>query len=197
MSLERAGPPWKPQTSELGLALAEDEMDYLCDAYGALGRNPTDVELMMFAQVNSEHCRHKIFNAEWMIDGRRQPKSLFKMIKNTYEQGGQDVLSAYSDNAAVTKGPEAGRFFAGKDGSYTYHKEPVHSVIKVETHNHPDGHRAGTGRGHRHRRRNPRRSRHRTRSKVQDGPGGLQRIQPGDPWRRSARGKNRTASRSA
>ncbi len=122
---------------ELGLALTEDEIDYLCDAYGALGRNPADVELMMFAQVNSEHCRHKIFNASWIIDGRRQPKSLFKMIKNTYEKGGQDVLSAYSDNAAVIKGPEAGRFFAGKDGSYAYHKEPVHSVIKVETHNHP------------------------------------------------------------
>ncbi|HEX5744051.1 MAG TPA: phosphoribosylformylglycinamidine synthase, partial [Candidatus Saccharimonadales bacterium] len=122
---------------DLGLALAEDEIDYLCDAYGALGRNPTDVELMMFAQVNSEHCRHKIFNAEWTIDGRRQPKSLFKMIKNTYEKSGQDVLSAYSDNAAVLRGPETGRFFPGKDGSYAYHKEPVHSVIKVETHNHP------------------------------------------------------------
>lgn len=122
---------------ELGLALAEDEIDYLSDAYGALGRNPTDVELMMFAQVNSEHCRHKIFNADWVIDGRDQPKSLFKMIKNTYEKSGQDVLSAYSDNAAVLKGPTAGRFFAGQDGSYGYHKEPVHSVIKVETHNHP------------------------------------------------------------
>ncbi len=121
----------------LGLALAEDEIDYLCDAYGALGRNPTDVELMMFAQVNSEHCRHKIFNASWTIDGRKQPKSLFKMIKNTFEQGGDDVLSAYSDNAAVLRGPEAGRFFADKDGVYSYHKEPIHSVIKVETHNHP------------------------------------------------------------
>jgi phosphoribosylformylglycinamidine synthase len=122
---------------ELGLALADDEMDYLCDSYGALGRNPTDVELMMFAQVNSEHCRHKIFNADWIIDGKRQPKSLFKMIKNTYEEGGEDVLSAYSDNAAVLRGPEAGRFFPGKDGTYAYHHEPVHSVIKVETHNHP------------------------------------------------------------
>lgn len=122
---------------KLGLALAGDEIDYLYDAYKRLGRNPTDVELMMFAQVNSEHCRHKIFNADWIIDGAKQPKSLFKMIKNTYEKGGQDVLSAYSDNAAVLQGPEAGRFFAGQDGTYRYHREPVHSVIKVETHNHP------------------------------------------------------------
>ncbi len=122
----------------LGLALADDEIDYLFDAYKNLKRNPTDVELMMFAQVNSEHCRHKIFNADWLVDGRPQPKSLFKMIKNTYEKGGQDVLSAYSDNAAVIKGPEAGRFFpVADDGVYHYHHEPVHSVIKVETHNHP------------------------------------------------------------
>jgi phosphoribosylformylglycinamidine synthase len=122
---------------ELGLALADDEIDYLFDAYTGLGRNPTDVELMMFAQVNSEHCRHKVFNADWKIDGKAQPKSLFKMIKNTYEKGGEDVLSAYSDNAAVLKGPEAGRFFSETDGTYSYHKEPIHTVIKVETHNHP------------------------------------------------------------
>lgn len=123
--------------TELGLALAADEIDYLVDAYKSLNRNPTDVELTMFAQVNSEHCRHKIFNADWVINGQKQPKSLFKMIKNTYEKGGQDVLSAYSDNAAVLKGPTAGRFFADKDGEYAYHQEPVHTVIKVETHNHP------------------------------------------------------------
>ncbi len=123
---------------QLGLALAEDEIDYLYEAYTGLERNPTDVELMMFAQVNSEHCRHKIFNADWVVDGVRQPKSLFKMIKNTYEKGGQDVLSAYSDNAAVIKGPAAGRFFTDPaDNTYRYHQEPVHSVIKVETHNHP------------------------------------------------------------
>lgn len=121
----------------LGLALAADEIDYLYDAYTNLGRNPTDVELMMFAQVNSEHCRHKIFNANWKIDGQAMPKSLFKMIKNTYEKGGQNVLSAYSDNAAVLRGPEAGRFFSEEDGIYRYHREAVHSVIKVETHNHP------------------------------------------------------------
>ncbi len=123
---------------ELGLALADDEIDYLYAAYSDLGRNPTDAELMMFAQVNSEHCRHKIFNADWTIDGEAQPKSLFKMIKNTYERGGEDVLSAYHDNAAVIKGPKAGRFFSNpSNGEYTYHQEPVHSVIKVETHNHP------------------------------------------------------------
>lgn len=122
----------------LGLALAEDEIEYLFDAYSQLGRNPTDVELMMFAQVNSEHCRHKVFNADWLVDGVKHPKSLFKMIKNTYEKGGQDVLSAYHDNAAVIKGPIAGRFFSNPtDKTYSYHLEPVHSVIKVETHNHP------------------------------------------------------------
>lgn len=127
----------KTANQELGLALADDEIEYLQNAYETLGRDPTDVELMMFAQVNSEHCRHKIFNADWIIDGQKQPKSLFKMIKNTYEKSGQNVLSAYSDNAAVLRGPEAGRFFAGPDGIYRYHREPVHSVIKVETHNHP------------------------------------------------------------
>jgi phosphoribosylformylglycinamidine synthase len=123
---------------ELGLALADDEIDYLYDAYTGLERDPTDVELMMFAQVNSEHCRHKVFNADWVVDGKAQPKSLFKMIKNTFEQGGQDVLSAYHDNAAVLRGPKAGRFFNNPaDGTYSYHDEVVHTVIKVETHNHP------------------------------------------------------------
>ncbi len=122
----------------LGLALASDEIDYLFDAFTALGRNPTDAELMMFAQVNSEHCRHKIFNADWVIDGEAQPKSLFKMIRNTYESGHENVLSAYSDNAAVIAGAEGGRFFADPTTKvYGYHHEPIHSVIKVETHNHP------------------------------------------------------------
>ena len=123
---------------DLGLALADDEIDYLYDAYNDLKRNPTDVELMMFAQVNSEHCRHKIFNADWNIDGKKQPKSLFKMITNTYEKNSQDILSAYSDNAAVLRGDVGGRFYANpSDGQYAYHQEPIHSVIKVETHNHP------------------------------------------------------------
>lgn len=124
--------------TESGLALSADEIEYLVDAYQELGRNPSDAELMMFGQVNSEHCRHKIFNADWVIDGKKQPKSLFKMIKNTYEKGGENVLSAYSDNAAVLVGPTAGRFFADPaTHTYGYHQEPIHTVIKVETHNHP------------------------------------------------------------
>lgn len=123
---------------ELGLALDTDEIDYLVTAYEELDRNPTDVELMMFGLVNSEHCRHKIFNADWVIDGEKQPKSLFKMIRNTYENHSDDILSAYSDNAAVLRGAEGGRFFADSTTKeYGYTKEPIHSVIKVETHNHP------------------------------------------------------------
>jgi len=102
---------------ELGLALSDDEIDYLVESFQALGRNPSDVELMMFAQANSEHCRHKIFNADWIIDGKRQPRSLFQMIRNTTEQSPDDVLSAYKDNAAVMRGSEGYRFFPSpKDG---------------------------------------------------------------------------------
>ncbi|WP_285518448.1 hypothetical protein, partial [Thermolongibacillus altinsuensis] len=89
---------------EQGFALADDEIDYLVENFQKLGRNPNDIELFMFAQANSEHCRHKIFNADWTIDGIEQPKSLFKMIKNTYELNPENVLSAYKDNAAVMKG---------------------------------------------------------------------------------------------
>ncbi|QQS19431.1 phosphoribosylformylglycinamidine synthase [Candidatus Saccharibacteria bacterium] len=124
--------------TEQGLALSADEIEYLVAAYTELGRNPSDAELMMFGQVNSEHCRHKIFNADWVIDGKPQPKSLFKMIRNTFERGGEDVLSAYSDNAAVIAGPVADRFFPNPEThEYGYSKEPIHTVIKVETHNHP------------------------------------------------------------
>lgn len=123
---------------ELGLALAEDEIDYLVKNFTELGRNPHDVELMMFAQANSEHCRHKIFNASWDIDGESQEKSLFGMIKNTYEMHREGVLSAYKDNASVIEGFTAGRFFP-QPGSHEYaaHQEPVHILMKVETHNHP------------------------------------------------------------
>lgn len=122
----------------LGLALAEDEIDYLFDAFTKLGRNPNDIELYMFAQANSEHCRHKIFNADWVIDGEQQPKSLFKMIKNTFEKTPEFVLSAYKDNAAVMEGSAVGRFFADHDkGRYDYHQEKAHILMKVETHNHP------------------------------------------------------------
>ncbi|WP_353981037.1 phosphoribosylformylglycinamidine synthase [Salinicola endophyticus] len=123
---------------ELGLALADDEIDYLVTAFGELGRNPTDVELMMFAQANSEHCRHKIFNADWVIDGEAQSHSLFKMIKNTFEQSSDKVLSAYSDNAAIIEGSRAGRFFPAPETQvYAATQEPIHILMKVETHNHP------------------------------------------------------------
>ncbi|MFB6421863.1 MAG: phosphoribosylformylglycinamidine synthase [Candidatus Malihini olakiniferum] len=121
----------------LGLALEEDEIHYLLDTFTNLGRNPTNIELYMFAQANSEHCRHKIFNADWVIDGEAQPKSLFKMIKNTFDHTQKHVLSAYKDNAAVMEGSEVGRFFADPKGSYTYHHELTHILMKVETHNHP------------------------------------------------------------
>lgn len=122
----------------LGLALAEDEIDYLVENFIKLGRNPNDIELMMFAQANSEHCRHKIFNADWTIDGVKQDKSLFKMIKNTFEQTPDYVLSAYKDNAAVMTGSTVGRFFPDPDSrQYTYHHEDTHILMKVETHNHP------------------------------------------------------------
>ncbi|WP_183167038.1 phosphoribosylformylglycinamidine synthase [Azomonas macrocytogenes] len=123
---------------ELGLALAEDEIDYLVKSFSDLGRNPHDIELMMFAQANSEHCRHKIFNASWDIDGQAQSKSLFGMIKNTYEMNSEGVLSAYKDNAAVMTGFTAGRFYPQPDsGEYAATQEPVHILMKVETHNHP------------------------------------------------------------
>jgi len=123
---------------ELGLALSEDEMNYLVDSFQTLKRNPTDIELMMFAQANSEHCRHKIFNADWVIDGERQERSLFNMIRNTTECSPDNVLSAYSDNAAVMAGYEGERFIPDADDhSYGYNQEPIHILMKVETHNHP------------------------------------------------------------
>ncbi len=147
-ALERAN-------EELGLALAEDEIEYLLDNFQKLDRNPTDVELMMFAQANSEHCRHKIFNADWTVDGEARSRSPFQMIKNTCAEErrkSQAVLSAYSDNAAVVEGPRTGRFLADIDsGTYAYSEEDVHLLMKVETHNHPTAISpfagAGTGSG--------------------------------------------------
>ncbi|HEX8821675.1 MAG TPA: phosphoribosylformylglycinamidine synthase, partial [Archangium sp.] len=122
----------------LGLALAEDEIDYLVARFTELKRNPTDVELMMFAQANSEHCRHKIFNASWTIDGAQQERSLFQAIKNTYAANKEGVLSAYKDNAAVMAGFEVERLFPDTvGGEYRFHREPAHILMKVETHNHP------------------------------------------------------------
>lgn len=124
--------------SELGLALSADEIDYLTNAFQQLGRNPSDVELMMFAQANSEHCRHKIFNAAWTIDGDAQALSLFKMIRHTSEQNPQGILSAYSDNASVVTGSIAQVFIRDPHtGEYGYVSEEAHLLMKVETHNHP------------------------------------------------------------
>ncbi|KAI9723046.1 MAG: hypothetical protein M1812_001495 [Candelaria pacifica] len=122
----------------LGLALDESEIDYLVEAYKNLGREPTDAEVFMFAQVNSEHCRHKQFNAEWTIDGVKKAQTLFSMIRNTHSKHPQYVISAYSDNAAVLEGQNAS-FWAPdyKSGTWTQTKEVVHYIAKVETHNHP------------------------------------------------------------
>ncbi|MCA8048691.1 phosphoribosylformylglycinamidine synthase [Burkholderia arboris] len=129
---------------ELGLALADDEIDYLVDAFRKLERNPTDVELMMFAQANSEHCRHKIFNAQWTIDGEAQDMSLFAMIRNTEKLNPQGTIVAYSDNSSIMVGAEAERWFPRNAGAvgepgerYGRHTELTHTLMKVETHNHP------------------------------------------------------------
>ncbi len=129
-ALERANAEW-------GLALSPDEIDYLLAHFSRAGRNPTDVELMMFAQANSEHCRHKIFNAAWVIDGQPQPESLFGMIRHTHAVRPQGTLLAYADNAAVIAGRDIDRFYPGADGIYRFHLEPTHILMKVETHNHP------------------------------------------------------------
>ncbi len=122
----------------MGLALSDDEIEYLAENYQSLKRNPTDVELMMFAQANSEHCRHKVFNADWIIDGQAQDKTLFGMIRNTYNKSPQGVLSAYKDNASVMEGFSASRFMPDAlSGEYRTLDEEVHILMKVETHNHP------------------------------------------------------------
>ena len=123
---------------ELGLALSADEVDYLLDSFTRLRRNPTDVELMMFAQANSEHCRHKIFNADWVIDKKRQKQSLFAMIRETHAQNPKGTLVAYADNAAVIEGGRGMRFFADpRTRAYAYREDDTHILMKVETHNHP------------------------------------------------------------
>ncbi|HEY0199237.1 MAG TPA: phosphoribosylformylglycinamidine synthase [Rhodanobacter sp.] len=124
--------------ARLGLALADDEIEYLVERYAELGRDPTDAELFMFAQANSEHCRHKVFNASWTVDGAEQDKSLFGMIKHTHQHSPAHTLSAYSDNAAVIEGSVGRRFFAdAADGVWRGHEERIDYAIKVETHNHP------------------------------------------------------------
>ncbi|MFM7658913.1 MAG: phosphoribosylformylglycinamidine synthase, partial [Burkholderiaceae bacterium] len=123
----------------LGLALSDDEIDYLLDAFTQAGRNPTDVELMMFAQANSEHCRHKIFNADWTIDGEPQQRSLFSMIKHTHQQQPKGTVVAYADNASIIEGASAMRFYPRADQGMAYQpsQELTHILMKVETHNHP------------------------------------------------------------
>jgi phosphoribosylformylglycinamidine synthase len=124
--------------ASLGLALADDEIDYLVQAFTTLARDPNDIELMMFAQANSEHCRHKIFNATWEIDGAAKDRSLFQMIKNTYQLHSEGILSAYKDNAAVIAGTRGGRFYVDpRTQVYSAHDEDIHLLCKVETHNHP------------------------------------------------------------
>jgi len=122
---------------ELGLALSADEIDYLVENFTRLGRNPTDVELMMFAQANSEHCRHKIFNADWIIDDKQQAISLFGMIRNTHTLHPQGTVVAYSDNSSVIEGAEIERFYPRAGGAYAFSTELTHTLMKVETHNHP------------------------------------------------------------
>jgi len=136
--LDQGRPALENANQALGLALSDDEIDYLVENYQGLGRNPTDVELMMFAQANSEHCRHKIFNADWIIDHQPQDRALFGMIRNTHQHNPDGVLSAYKDNAAVMEGHTADRFYADpQDKAYGYRAEEVHILMKVETHNHP------------------------------------------------------------
>ncbi|OAM30418.1 phosphoribosylformylglycinamidine synthase [Eikenella sp. NML03-A-027] len=125
--------------TDLGLALSPDEIDYLLDNYQALKRNPSDVELMMFAQANSEHCRHKIFNADFILNGEKQPKSLFRMIRDTHEAAQAGTVVAYKDNASVIEGAKIARFYpdAAANQGYRFHEEDTHILMKVETHNHP------------------------------------------------------------
>lgn len=125
--------------TEMGLALSADEIDYLVENYQALQRNPSDVELMMFAQANSEHCRHKIFNADFILNGEKQPKSLFGMIRDTHNAHPEGTVVAYKDNSSVIEGAKIERFYpnATENQGYRFHEEDTHIIMKVETHNHP------------------------------------------------------------
>ncbi len=123
--------------NEMGLALSPDEVDYLFDNFSKIGRNPTDVELMMFAQANSEHCRHKIFNADWVIDGEAQDISLFGMIRNTHKLNPGNTVVAYSDNSSIVQGQKTKRFYPNNTGEYGFVEDDMHYLMKVETHNHP------------------------------------------------------------
>ena len=182
---------------ERGFALAADEIDYLCAAFTALGRNPTDVELMMFAQANSEHCRHKIFNATWTVDGAEQPKSLFGMIRNTYERATRrrrpERLRRQRRGHSRPRRRAGSSRTRAADGS-RFHDEPVHILMKVETHNHPTAIAPYPGRVDRIGRRDPRRGRRRLRRAAEGGPGRLQRVEPARARARAAVGAATTAS---
>ena len=130
-------PALRRANREMGLALSDDEIAYLAENFNRVGRNPTDVELMMFAQANSEHCRHKIFNADWVIDGRPQPHSLFGMVRTTHEKNPRGTVVAYSDNSAVMEGARIARFFPDEKGEYRFNDDDTRILMKVETHNHP------------------------------------------------------------
>ncbi|HKJ83510.1 MAG TPA: phosphoribosylformylglycinamidine synthase [Mariprofundaceae bacterium] len=135
--LQQGGMALEQANAQLGLALADDEITYLLEHFQRLNRNPTDAELMMFAQANSEHCRHKIFNADWVVDDEPQPHSLFSMIRHTHEQSPDGTLVAYKDNASVIEGGDSSRLYPDGDGIYRSHDDTVHILMKVETHNHP------------------------------------------------------------
>ena len=137
MAIEYMATDIASYNAELGLALSGDEIDYLVENYTKLNRCPSDVELMMFAQANSEHCRHKIFNASWTIDGNEMDETLFDMIRTTHANAPHNVLSAYKDNSAVIAGHAGERFYANADTTYSYSTEDIHILMKVETHNHP------------------------------------------------------------
>lgn len=141
--VEEGRPALERANVEVGLALSPDEIDYLTDAFTKIGRNPTDVELMMFAQANSEHCRHKIFNARWTVDGEEREETLFGMIRRTHKMAPQGTITAYADNAAIFEGAEVTRLYprpgSGNEFGRVFERkdEMTHTVFKVETHNHP------------------------------------------------------------
>ena len=188
--------------TELGLALADDEIDYLVDAFTKLGRNPTDVELMMFAQANSEHCRHKIFNAEWTIDGEKQDISLFNMIRNTEKLNPQGTIVAYSDNSAIMAGGMAERWFP-RTPAQSARCRALPPPRRAHAHadeggdaQPPDRDLAVPGRRDRRGRRNPRRRRDRPRRASEGGSGGLHGVEPRTAGRRRGMGKRARRARS-
>ena len=169
--------------TEMGLALSADEIDYLVENYQALNRNPSDVELMMFAQANSEHCRHKIFNADFILNGEKQPKSLFGMIRDTHNAHPEGTVVAYKDNSSVIEGAKVERFYpnAAENQGYPYHHESGNTQP-------PDRHRAVCRRGNGCGRRNPRRRRNGQRLTSESGLDRFYRLQPEYPWLGAALG---------